>query len=1016
MATDFTKLATDIFNKKPVSTGSFRSPMPLQPQLKIGLKDVVREIPENTNRVLAGIRDFVAEMAQFTARTGASTFLSLKQIPALLKGEKPKFEQITPEGRPIWEQVLTETVFGKKPVKDWATRIAEGEIATKEFSQKLQKSEVEPIRGLGEKIEKEALGISGLGLALMSGLDFTTGGGSKASVSLALKNANKIDDVMKILQKIGVADDLIRPAAEKFVTMTDEKLIIQGLNKLDDLQRTTKQIIETQAIKRTPDVIEQVAKVATKERGFVTSAKEVIPQATKIAGQYIPRSTDKLSIKAANLIKDNIAEAEKLAKTGTDEKAVATASELLKHYAKQADLATDIATKNAIYDQAAEIANVIARNLTEHGRSVQAASILGRLTPEGQVRWAAKEILEWNRLNPRKTVPELTGAQVKEIANEMKAIQEMAEGEAKAIRFQQLQNKIKSLVPSKWWEKVVAVWKAGLLTGIKTTGLNIFANISHTGTEIAKDLPASWADMLMSLFTGERKVVFSAKKLPEGVVLGTKKGWTYLKTGYDVRDVGAKLDYKKVNFKNKTLQKYVDGVFRLLGAEDQPFYYGALKRSIYNQAKAQSINKGLKGAQADDFIRKLLENPTDEMTMYALADAETAVFQNATALGRLGTTMQKVPGLGFVVPFARTPSAVAMQVINYSPVGPVLEIAKQISRGKFDQKLLSQAIGRGTLGTAVLYIGGLLFNKGLITLDYPKTEKEKELWKIEGRKANSIKIGDKWRTVQILGPAGPVLLMGGHFQNALKDGGSQTEAMIEAVFGTLKSFTEQTFLKGVNDVVGAVTDPQRNAEYVASSFVSSFIPTIINDVARAKDPKERRSENVLQRIQSRVPILRERLEPQITVLGQERQRVGNALEVMIDPTRPSPDVSTSVVQELRRLTDEGYKVSPSLLGDKKGFKTLTQEENTRLWKFAGQITNDKLTSLFNKEKYHKLDDEEKGKIIEKITHQAQINARAGMVLKLTEGLVGEELKKKLSELKAGGLLTKEVFNKYQELR
>src|SRR3990167_1950316 len=123
------------------------------------------------------------------------------------------------------------------------------------------------------------------------------------------------------------------------------------------------------------------------ERGFITSAKEIIPEADRIAGQYIPRGTDELAIKAKNLIASNFATAERMALTGSDDNAVAIASELLKKYADDAAKATDPAKVASLYDKAAEVANTLAPKLTEQGRSIQAASILGRLTPEGQVRF-----------------------------------------------------------------------------------------------------------------------------------------------------------------------------------------------------------------------------------------------------------------------------------------------------------------------------------------------------------------------------------------------------------------------------------------------------------------------------------------------------------------------------------------------------------------------------------------------------------------------------------------------------
>lgn len=986
------------------------------------------------------------------------------------------------------------------------------------------------------------------------------------------------ESYVDVFGAVGAMEKVGASVIKRLAKETNVKNIIDDLVKLGTKAEVAERVAPAIAKTTSEEAISKlIAKefpdLFSRERGFVTSAKEVLPRAERIAGQYIPRSTDGLSIKARNLINTDPIQAERIALTEADENAVAIASEFLKKYADDAARLTDETQKIALYDKAADIANTIAKRLTETGRAVQAASILGRLTPEGQVRFAAREIQKYNVANPTRKIPELTGEQSKKIVEEMRVIQAMPEGDAKAIRFQELQNRIHDLIPSKWWQKAVAVWKAGLLTGLKTTGLNIFSNLSHAALEITKDIPATGADILLSLLTGKRTLTATTRGIPEGIREGAEKGWRYLKTGYDTRDIAKKLDYKRVNFKNKAVQGYVDTVFRTLGAQDQVFYYGALRRSLYNQAKAQAKNKvesdlistansfsklerGAKienpsgvislgknveitraslkhiveesgrenivagiaetlsnptkiadnsakragsflyarlngkaratvlevtktpdgkhqvvsafpmdeksykklidisgrsdvppldispvesaistaqsrtsivadggGKVKEDFITELALNPTDEMTAYALADAETAVFQNRTTLGRVAKAVQDIPGGEFVVPFGRTPSAVAMQVVYYSPAGVFVEIGKQIARGTFDQRLLAQAIGRSTIGTGILWTGSELYKNGLMTLDYPDNERERELWKAEGRVANSIKIGNDWRTVQSFGPAGPVMLIGGHFQQALKDGGSHTEAMISAAFGTIKSFTEQTFLKGVNDVMTAISDPQLwNVRQVTTSFISSFIPTIINDIARSIDPKERRTQDrsllkeVANRLVSRLPAVRQGLEPQVDIVGRERSRAGNPLETMLDPTRPSADMSNPVVVELRRLADAGFKVSPTLLGDRAGYAGLTPEQNTEMWKLAGSITNEKIGALLNTPQYQGLDDEEKAKLIEKFVEKAKINARAATAIEATEGLSGEELKTKLSELKAGGLLTKDVLKKYLELR
>jgi hypothetical protein len=132
-----------------------------------------------------------------------------------------------------------------------------------------------------------------------------------------------------------------------------------------------------------------------RQRGFVSSIQDELPE-IKVAGQYIPRDTDKLAIKAKNLIKDDLPLAEKIAQEGSDDTAVAVIAQLLKHYSQEAAAQPEGAIKDAIYEKAAELGNSAAKRLTELGRSVQAASILSRLTPEGQLRFAARSIQKYN--------------------------------------------------------------------------------------------------------------------------------------------------------------------------------------------------------------------------------------------------------------------------------------------------------------------------------------------------------------------------------------------------------------------------------------------------------------------------------------------------------------------------------------------------------------------------------------------------------------------------------------------
>lgn len=560
-------------------------------------------------------------------------------------------------------------------------------------------------------------------------------------------------------------------------------------------------------------------------------------------------------------------------------------------------------------------------------------------------------------------------------------------------------------VKSDLYDRIITIWKAGLLTGIKTSGLNTLSNVSHAMTETAKDIPAALVDRTAALFTGDRTLAFTVKGTGKGINEGLKKGWTYLSTGYDERHIGEKLDYKAVYFGKskvaKSLQVYEETIFHLLGAEDQPFYYGAKARSLYSQAVAKAINKGLKGKERSSFVKNLVGNPTDDMLIAATHDAEVAVFQNRTTFGDIARSVQKVKGGEIVIPFGRTPSAVAMQIINYSPVGAVKEVAQQINSGEFNQRKFSQAFGRAAIGTGALFIGGLLLKAGLMTLDHPKTEKERELWKLEGRKANSIKIGDKWRSIQVLGPVGNVLIVGGHFERQLKEEGSPTKAIVTAMAGGAKSFSEQTFVRGVNQAVDALAAPERSFENWFSSMAGSAVPTIVADIARAEDITGRRAVGPVQRVQARIPIARKGLPPAVDVFGQDLPRYGgNVLETMADPSRPAKIRHDIVVDELRRLFDKDIRVSPTKLGDREGYDILTPEENTRLWRRAGELTYKALLALVNSDRYKAVDNDfAKGKAIESLVSKTKAAAKAEMVsIKINQGV-------SIIELAESGLLS-----------
>lgn len=732
-----------------------------------------------------------------------------------------------------------------------------------------------------------------------------------------------------------------------------------------------------------------------KERGFIRNVKNNPNTAPEVAagvkGSYNPRSTDQLAMKARTLVKEDIGTAKDVIRTQTDENAVAVASELIKHYQDAGD-----------FDSAVAVANEIAPKLTELGRGVQAASIYGRITPEGILRFAQSEIVKARTANPRLKLPDMTAQQAEKFLAQAKKIQGMADGRDKALAVQKLTESIQDLVPSTFGQKAISLWKAGLLTGAKTTGTNLASNTVNATAEAIKDVPAAIVDSMASLFTKKRTVVGpnvgEAGATIKGVKEGAAKGFDYLKSGYDERNIAGKFDYKRVNFGTsktaKALQAYEETIFRAIGSQDQPFFYGAKARSLYNQGQAVAKTQGLKGTAAKEFIDNFVSKPSDDALKLAVQDAEIATFQNSTKLGDIGSAVgQKGGALGqFVVPFSKTPAAAAMQgLVNYTPVGAVKTVIENAGKGKFDQRAFSQGLGRSITGTGVLAIGGALASAGLITTAQPSSETERKQWELEGKKPNSILIDGKWRSTNVLGPAGLLLVQGATYQNTLKETGSTSQALTAAAAGGGRALTDSTFLTGVSNITNALEDPARFGPRYAQSAAGSVIPTVVADTAQAFDPYKRETNSIGDAVQNRIPGLRNSNIVQRDILGQPLQR-DNAIQSFLDPSRPSPVRTGVITNELSRLNIAGEKTTPSGLDKSQTINkkkvVLNPNQLNKLEIAVGEQIRPALETVISDPGYGSLSDSQKKKILSQVVED--VRATEKIRVSYREGLVSAE--------------------------
>lgn len=554
---------------------------------------------------------------------------------------------------------------------------------------------------------------------------------------------------------------------------------------------------------------------------------------------------------------------------------------------------------------------------------------------------------------------------------------------------------VSMLGESSTWDKAVGLWKAGLLTSFRTHEANIISNLGAGVMETIKDIPAVGFDIIRSKLTGSpREKAFGIKVLQE-MAVGAKRGIGVAKNilaeGVDPRDVD-KLDiYKPLRFGNtiggRFAQAYTNVIFRGLGAGDKIFYETAYGRSLAEQSLLETINKNLSAEEAS----KLLANPTEDMITRAVAAAEEATFTKKNVLADViqgaknRATGPTRAGVELLAPFVKTPANVAEAIFNYTPAGFLKDAVKKVLKGEsVSNQRLAESFGRSATGMGLLWAGSQLAD--IIQGPSPASESERSQMYLEGRQPNSILVNGKWVRVDKISPLGNLLILGAEYK---KSGGD----LMSTAFTGVKSLTEQTFLKGVSSGLQAVNDPSNYAGSFVENTAGGVIPTIISDVGRGTDDFMREAEGPFERIQSRIPAVREGLPERLDALGEPIAQEEGILGAMFDPFNASPATNDPLIQEFSRV---GYSLNT--VGDSIGGVKLTSAQQREFQRVAGAKIKEIVPQVISSSAYQSATDDQKKSLITSAVNKAKDIAREDVKRRLDEITDDKGFKSKAAEL------------------
>lgn len=380
---------------------------------------------------------------------------------------------------------------------------------------------------------------------------------------------------------------------------------------------------------------------------------------------------------------------------------------------------------------------------------------------------------------------------------------------------------VAGLKPGRIQRILTTAYKAGLLTNPATHATNIASNVLMAGAETAKDAPAAVADrmltsMLNSALGGSGVSVKRSRDFSldaaEASWKGAKEGIKEVKATMKGQDtptasqLGKYDQVEEIRTSSPLANAYLNGPFRMLRASDNVFREAAFFKALEQQRRLAGMPKAKN-------ITDAVASASGDMVSRAVADAEVATFQNSSMLGNIGSKVKqsmaesggaagRVAG-EFILPFTKTPGAVASSVVRYSPLGlmrgasNMVELALGATKAKikagelagmsaagatpseirFSQEQLKgqvlllqelknaavDRVGRGTVGTAIMGLGAIMAMNGMLTVKPGRSDRAaRDTGETTGDPGNTIDFGPLNGQIDRLSPLGNLLLLGAY--------------------------------------------------------------------------------------------------------------------------------------------------------------------------------------------------------------------------------------------------------------
>lgn len=578
-------------------------------------------------------------------------------------------------------------------------------------------------------------------------------------------------------------------------------------------------------------------------------------------------------------------------------------------------------------------------------------------------------------------LPELDAEQAAKLT-ELATKAQGTTGRANAAIMQQIYENIAAKLPVTRREKVRAYRYMSMLANPKTHVRNLLGNTMM----YAMNKPASAISQLL-----EKGAIKFGKMNPEEA----RKyfGWSLGKAG-SARKAAAVASLDDAMPIMQRLGKFADTDNAILEA-----------RKIYKTDWLEKLRKKTSGwLEAEDafalrhayvdsagqiMAARGVTEMTDEIMDDAIEKALELTFRSKNAFSSWLTKAKDIPVLGWVMdtimPFTKTPSNIALQAYNYSPIALAENIVR-LATGKGNKSIgqIIDDLGKSIVGTPLMALGIYLGYNGISHALSEYTGKEGTLNKSTGEQDFSVQIGDLNISLDSLLPTSMPFFMGTALGEAIKGDKGFKDALLDSV----NILFEASFLQSLSDIMGSgyTSQADRLVSGLVSNYTGQMIPTMLGSLSRTIDPVQRASRadsdgmkfinTLLQKTPGSVS-----LEPTVDMWGNEMTRTGaepsaisnvaNAVQQFVNPlnikiNRYSDDPATQEVLRLEKElgTNDATPPTPSKQFTEDGVTyAFNQEQFTEYSKELGQRLHEQANAVVRNSRYQQATDEEKAKIL-----------------------------------------------------